>query len=112
MKKRTAFIGAILSLIPLGQPIFFETVSFLTSAAVIYSLSANAESQNAEFFFKRGNDKLDNGDPKDAISDYTQAIKLDPDFGDAYYKRANAKDVLKDFKGAIKDYTKAIKIIK
>ena len=52
MKKRTAFIGALFSLIPCGQPIFFGTTSLLTSTATIYSLSVYADSKNADFFFK------------------------------------------------------------
>ena len=47
MKKRTAFIGAILSLIPFGQTINLGTASLLTGVAAIYSLSANAESKDA-----------------------------------------------------------------
>ncbi len=39
MKKRTFLIGSILTIIPIGQPIFLGTAFLLTSAAAIHSLS-------------------------------------------------------------------------
>ena len=110
MKKRTALIGAIIMIMPIGHPIFLGTASLLTGPAAIYFLSVKAESQSAKFFYKRGNNKADNGDLEGAISDYTKAIKLDPDFGDAYYNRGYQKKELEDDKGAISDFTEAIRI--
>ena len=110
MKKITAFIGAVFSLIPFGQPIFIGTASLLTSTATIYSLSVYADSKNADFFFEQGNNKADNGDREGAISDYTEAIELDPEFGDAYYNRGYEKKELGDYEGAISDFTEAIRI--
>ena len=37
MKKRTAFIGAILSLIPLGQPLLIKTGVVLSTTGIIIS---------------------------------------------------------------------------
>lgn len=47
-------------------------------------------------------------DYKDAITDYDQAIYLQPDYANAYTNRGAAKDNLKDYKGAISDYDQAI----
>ena len=110
MKKRTAFIGALVSLIPFGQTINLATASLLTGVAAIYSLSANAESKDAYYFYERGLNKLDNGNYKGAISDFTEAIKINPKFGNAYYNGGLAKLNLKDYEGAISDFTEAIKI--
>ena len=113
MKKRTVFIGAILSLIPLGQPLVIGRGAALISSAVIHSLSANAESKDAYFFNERGENKLDDGDYKGAISDFTKAIKINP-YKDPYaflnrgYAKLNLK--VKDYEGAISDFTEAIKI--
>ena len=110
MKKRTAFIGAILSLIPFWQPLFIKTgIALVTSKIVIFN-SDWAIAETAEFYFKRGNQKLDSEDYNGAISDYTKAIKINPKDGDAYRERGYSKSLLEDDKGAISDYTKAIKI--
>ena len=56
MEKRIVFIGAILSLIPLGQPLLIGTGAALISSAVIHSLSAKAETNNANSFSDFGED--------------------------------------------------------
>ncbi|MFH1228672.1 MAG: tetratricopeptide repeat protein [Planctomycetota bacterium] len=45
-----------------------------------------------------------------AISDYNQAISLDPKNGNAYYYRGGAYAVKKDYDRTIADYTEAIKL--
>ncbi len=45
-----------------------------------------------------------------AIKDYTQTIKLNPQDAKAFYNRGNAYKNLKDYQQAIKDYTQAIKL--
>ena len=47
---------------------------------------------------------------KQAIDDYTQAIKIDPKDATYYRDRGNTYFQLKDYKQAINDYTQAIKI--
>ena len=37
MKKRTAFLGAILSLLPLGQPLLIKTGVFLSTTGFVVS---------------------------------------------------------------------------
>ena len=110
MKKRTAFIGAILSLIPLGQPLLIKTGLFLTSSAILLSVSENAYARDASYYFDRAFDKAENGNHKGAISDYTKSIELDPNESVSYYNRALSKYDMEDFYGAISDNTKAIKI--
>ena len=45
-----------------------------------------------------------------AISDYTQAIAINPNDANAYYSRGISRRDLKDYQGAISDYSKAIEI--
>ena len=67
MKKRTAFIGAILFLIPLVQPFLLKKSVVLPTAGLILSIPQKAIAESAEFYKNSGNDKLDNEDYKDSI---------------------------------------------
>jgi len=69
------------------------------------------EKTTPEKYFNSGVEKYYNlRDEKGAISDYTNAIKLNPKYADAYFERGNVKYILKDYKGAISDFTKVIEI--
>ena len=110
MKKRTVFIGAILSLLPIGQPILIKTGIVVSSAGVMLSVPENVFAKDANYFFQRAYKKAERGDHYGAISDYTKVIELNPKDAEAYYNRGISKDELKDYYGAISDYTKAIEI--
>ena len=97
-------------LLPIGQPVYLGTTFLFSSDAAIHSLSAKAETNNANSFYKKGLKKYDQNDFKGAISDFTKAIKINSEYADAYEERGKAKDALSDFEGAISDFTKAIKI--
>ena len=60
MKKRTVFIGAILSLIPLGQPLLIKTGIALVTSKIIILNSDSAIAESAEFYNKRENQKYEN----------------------------------------------------
>jgi tetratricopeptide (TPR) repeat protein len=45
-----------------------------------------------------------------AISDFTEAIKLDPNYAIAYFDRGMVYDETKDYDKAISDYTQAIRL--
>jgi tetratricopeptide (TPR) repeat protein len=49
-------------------------------------------------------------DYTNVLSDYEQAIEINPDLAIAYYNRANLKVKAKDFNGALFDYNRAIKL--
>ena len=110
MKKRTAFIGAILSLIPLGYPLLIKTGVVLTSSAVILSLPEKVNAETSRFYFNRALEKRKLKDYYGAISDYTKAIEINPQDESAYYNRGWNKDEIGDYYGAISDYSKAIEI--
>ena len=65
---------------------------------------------SAKEYFNSAYEKGKNKDNYGAISDYTKAIELDPNYHQAYFNRGNAKFRLKDMSGAIADYTKAIEL--
>ncbi len=110
MKKRIAFIGAILSLVPFGQPLILKTSVVLSSSAVMLFFPEKAQAEGANFYFDRAFSKGKKGDYYGAISDFTKTIEINPKQEDAYLNRGFAKRRLKDYYGAISDYTKAIEI--
>ena len=110
MKKRTAVIGALVSLMPMGQPLLIGSGAALTSAAVMFSVPEKANAESEEFYFKRANKKVGEEDYYGAISDYNKAIEINPKYSKAYINRGIAKDNLKDHYGAISDYRKTIEI--
>ena len=57
MKKRTAFIGAILSLIPLGQPLLIKTGVVLSTTGIIISHTETVFAKSQEFYIDRGKSK-------------------------------------------------------
>ena len=73
-------------------------------------LSQSSQSISAETYWHRGNVKYELGQYEAAISDYTQAIHLKPDYADAYNNRGNAKYNLMQYEAAITDYDMAIRL--
>ncbi|WP_341525069.1 tetratricopeptide repeat protein [Nostoc sp. UHCC 0302] len=69
-----------------------------------------ATAPKADNFYIQGGDKYDKGDFKGAAADYTQAIRLNPNYLNAYNNRGLARFNLGDFQGAVDDYNKALKI--
>ena len=61
MKKRTAFIGAILSLIPFGQPLLIKTGLVFSTAGIMLSLPEKVNSESNDFYFNRAYEKGEKG---------------------------------------------------
>ena len=68
----------------------------------------NEDKSKAIDYVKKGDRKLLIDDYSGALTDYTQAIMLRPEFADAYFNRGRAKQGLGDYQGAIADYSKAV----
>jgi tetratricopeptide (TPR) repeat protein len=66
--------------------------------------------QDAYAYHKRGATWHRKGDYDRAISDYSEAIKLKPNFPDAFFTRGMAWDEKGEYDRAISDYTEAIKL--
>jgi serine/threonine protein kinase len=64
----------------------------------------------AKVYFNRGLDHDENGDPDAAISDFTEAIRLNPEYPLAYCNRGTAHSENGDLDAAISDYTEAIRL--
>ena len=73
-------------------------------------LKAHRLCQKSLQYYCRGNCKKLLNDYEGAISDFTRAIKYNPNFAEAYFRRADIKTILNDNKGAALDYVKAIEL--
>ena len=96
MKKRAAFIGAILSLFPFGQPLLIKTGVFLSSAALIISLPETVHAGDNSYYFNRAWEKGNKGDHYGAISDYTKAIEINPNYALGFANRGSSKEEIGD----------------
>jgi len=72
--------------------------------------SVSFPSQSASNYYDSGVKKYNQGDFLGAISDYSEAIRIDPNDTKAYNNRGIVKAELKDYQGAISDYSEAIRI--
>ena len=76
--------------------------------------AGNAQAQlshptNARDYYARGLSRLDLGNRKAALQDFTKALSLNPNDAPVYYNRGNVRNDLGDKQGAIGDYTEAIR---
>ncbi|MFW5792925.1 MAG: tetratricopeptide repeat protein [Bacteroidota bacterium] len=79
--------------------------------ALLFS-SFFAQSQNAESFARRANSKLEIGDYNGALTDFSSAIRLQPEYEvlyKAYFGRGYCYFQLGDYKKAKKDFDRSIK---
>src|SRR5262245_27566591 len=60
--------------------------------------------------YERGWSHAEKGEHHQAIADFTEAIRLDPNFGSAYNNRGNSYAKKGDHDKAIADYTEAIRL--
>gem|GEM_PF-6382926 len=67
-------------------------------------------SNNADFYYKRGVERYKLGDKQCAIEDYNKAISLNHNYANAYNNRGVVRYELGDKKRAIEDYSQAISL--
>ena len=108
MKKRTAVIGALVSLLPIGQPLVIGTGVVLASAGVMLSVPEKVNAESATFYIEKGNKNYYKNDYYGAISDYTKAIEIDPNYKSAYKNRGISKENIGDLQGACFDWRKTV----
>lgn len=73
-----------------------------------YDKAIDAEPQNADAYYHRGNIKYDLKDYKGAINDCGKALNIDPQLTDAYFNIGISKYHLEKYQEAIIDFDKAI----
>jgi len=75
-----------------------------------FGCRTNRICQKALDYYSKGNCKKLLNDYQGALSDFTKAIKYNPNFAEAYYRRGNTKILLNDNEGALFDYDKALEL--
>ena len=110
MKKRTAFIGAILSLIPLGHPLMIKTSIVLSPTGLILSVPNKVNAESADYYIDRADKKFNDKDYYGAISEYNRALKINPYSVYALSRIGRSKYYLQDYKGALQILDKAVKM--
>ena len=112
MKKRTALIGVILSLIPFGYNLCIKTGFILSTTSLMFFVPEKVNAETSNFYFDRGYEKAKKGDYYGAISDYKKSIDINPQKLEAYnniaYVMRNKE--INDNYAAIFYATKAIEI--
>ena len=63
---------------------------------------------SAKTYFGRGLVRIALDSLKEAISDFDETIKLEPNYAEAYYYRGGANFLLAEYQLAVDDYTRAI----
>ena len=115
MKKRIAFIAAIFSLFPLGQPLILKTGIGLSSLVLTTFVSekVHAEYRNVDRFFKISYKRIEEGDYEGAVSIMKKLISQFPKFAPAYYQKGYANTFyLNKHEQAVSDFTRAISLNK
>ena len=109
MNKKLLFI--ILSLIFLlsAPSIFAETINTSKQPSSQQTIT-DIPAGTAQEYYNRGNIYGKQGNLTQAISDYTKAIEVNPNYTEAYYNRGNTYEKQGNLTQAISDYTKAIEI--
>ena len=110
MKKRTAFIGAILSLIPLGQPLLIKTGVVLSTTSLMLSFPEKINAETFEYFFDLAYDKGNKGDYYGAISDLTKAIEINPNYSSSFKNRSIVKQMVVDIESPCLDAKKCVSL--
>lgn len=72
---------------------------------------ASSADDTAEWHVKQGNESFNQGHFDEAIKNYDEAIRLNPEFADAYYFRGIAYFDFGQFKRAIQDLDEVIRLV-
>ena len=108
-------VGVAFMTIEGGQNLNFAIPSkyvkaLLNTKGTVIPLAEREHNISAETYYYRGNTKHDIGFYENAISDYSKAIRLKPDFVEAYHNRGYTKAAIGQYSEAIADFNEAIQL--
>jgi tetratricopeptide (TPR) repeat protein len=87
--------------------VFAIALIIASAASITFFLRLNANNQALKFI-TQAEIKFKKADYQGAVTDFSKAIKKQPQNIDAYIGRGNALSYLKDYQAAIQDYTQVI----
>jgi serine/threonine protein kinase/regulator of sirC expression with transglutaminase-like and TPR domain len=93
-----------------GPSLASETPTTKTTPTPTNSPALTGDEEAANAAFSRGNTAVGNGDNRQAIADYSEAIRLKPDYAFAFNNRGNVYSDLKQYDKAIADYSNYIRL--
>ena len=108
MKKRTAFIFSVFSLISFWQPLLIKTGVILSTTGLILSFPEKVYAESSDFYLKRAIQKYQKEDFNGALIDINKAIRINPNVSDFYGIRASIYGRLLNFESSCADMRKAI----
>ncbi len=88
----------------------FQRSKVWYSSDTLWTDVIEKNSQVPVAWYNRGNIRMDSADYKGAIADYTECLKVDPDYWKAYINRGSARSKIKDYLGSIEDFDAMIRI--
>ena len=91
MKLRNTAIAAVLSLIPVGQPLVIGRGAALTTTAVMLAVPEKAKAESAVFYFTLAQKKWKSRDFYGAISDFKKSIEIEPNNPKSYLSICGVK---------------------
>ena len=90
-----------------------KLVALLSAIALIVSstlVGCGPSQDNAEFHNNQGVNLSEQGRYNEAVQEFDEAIRLNPEFAEAYYNRGFVYDDLGQFQRAIEDFDAAIRL--
>ena len=108
MPETTSSVPMVIGCFLLCLIFLFAVLAWVTGP--VTSSRPAVSSKNAETCYNRGNVFFDKGEYDLAITDYTAAIRLKPDYADAYNNRGAAYCAKDGYNLAIADCTEAIRL--
>ena len=112
-KWRRIAVGAFSLIVILFSVLTWQRIGIWKNSDTLFSdvIEKNPDNGNVCFvLWSWGNAKVHEGDFREAIQYYSQAILINPEFDRAYCNRGEAYDATGDVKSAIQDYNTAIRI--
>jgi S1-C subfamily serine protease len=107
-------IGIATQVFKEGQNLNFAISAEAVQGAIAQSLhqtTPNVAMGSAKEYLTRGFNKGGDGDLEGAITDLTEAIRIQPDYIDAFVIRGNFYYMSKEYRKAISDCTEAIRLL-
>ena len=90
--------------------LLYKTAIIAAAITILLILPQTTYAQDAQEYFRRGNTHFNNNDFDSAIKEYTEAIRLNPNYAEAYYNRGIIYGQLDDYARAISDFNEVIRL--